>query len=306
MRESESIRRVLPPPSAEHFQADYARLGELELTIEIGGIQIRLFGLPPELLRALRERYDRFVAKEFRAGLSVELCAADREYYIEPPEQSEFNPVHLVCDGDVVRFISYTLAGIFETTGDRGRLLLADGDIEPADRAIENFVRTAIAWRAAEIGGALVHAASAVWDGRGYLFYGESGAGKSTLSACNRRATIISDDLSLVIPGEDGQPLLAGTPFRGTYEEGERVVGRFPLAAGFRLVQATESRVEEVSRVRALSELIGNLPFVAEGFVKRPDLFDKVQRGFAQLPLRHLHFSNQDDGYWDAIRDAAL
>jgi hypothetical protein len=306
MNESELKRRVLPPPNADHFRADYSQLGDQELTIEIGGLQIRMFGLSPELSMAMRERYDRFVAEEFNGGLSVELCAAGRDYYIDPPEQSEFNPVHLICDGDVVRFISYTLAGIFETTGTRGRLLVADGDIEPADRAIENFVRTAIAWRAAEIGGALVHAASAVWDGRGYLFYGESGAGKSTLSACNRRATIISDDLSLVIPGDDGQPLLAGTPFRGTYEEGERVVGRFPLVAGFRLVQAAESRVEEVPRIRALSELIGNLPFVAEGFVKRPDLFDKVQRGFAQLPLRHLHFSNRDDGYWDAIRDAGL
>ena len=60
--------------------------------------------------------------------------------------------------------------------------------------------RAAVAWQAACRGGALVHGASAVRRDRAYLFYGESGAGKSTLSACNRRATVVSDDLSLVLP----------------------------------------------------------------------------------------------------------
>ena len=137
------------------------------------------------------------------------------------------------------------------------------------------------------------------------MFYGESGAGKSTLSECNRRATVVSDDLSLVLPGAGGRPWLVGSPFRGTYEGGERVVGRFPLAAGFRLVQDRQASVCPVRRVRALSELIGNLPFVAEGFARRPDLFEMIQRNFETVPLMHLHFC-KDDSYWDAIRDAGL
>jgi len=83
------------------------------------------------------------------------------------------------------------------------------------------------------------------------------------------------------------------------------VVGRFPLAAGFRLIQAPEADVRPVARIRALSELIGNLPFVAEAFGERPDLWDGVERTFRDVPLAHLHF-RKDDSYWDAIDRAGL
>ena len=114
---------------------------------------------------------------------------------------------------------------------------------------------------------------------------------------------MVSDDLSLVLPDGNGGLELVGSPFRGTYEEGDPVVGRFPVAAGFRLIQAPQAEVRRVRRVRALAELVGNLPFVAEAFASRPDLFDRLQRAFDALPLAHLHF-RKDDSYWDAIRSA--
>jgi hypothetical protein len=150
-----------------------------------------------------------------------------------------------------------------------------------------------------------VHAASAVLDGRGYLFYGESGAGKSTLSACNRRAAVVSDDLSLILPDETGRPQLVGSPFRGTYEGGDPVLGRFPLVAGFRIVQATEARVEHVSRAVAWSGLMANLPFVSDAFPDHPELLERIQQAFTPVPLAHLHF-RKDDSYWDAVQAAGL
>jgi hypothetical protein len=77
------------------------------------------------------------------------------------------------------------------------------------------------------------------------------------------------------------------------------------LAAGFRLIQDAEVKVQETPRVRALAELVGNLPFVAEGFNERPDLFREIERTFAGVPLAHLHF-RKDDSYWDAIQRAGL
>jgi len=299
------MRRIVQPPEAAHFAGDYAPAGEATFTLGIGRIVMRFRGLPVALRDRLEERYSKFLVPAFDDGLDVDVCDAGRDYYIDPPEVSEFNPVHLVCDGERVRFVGYRLAGVFDTAGRRGRVLLARGEFEPADRAMENYIRAAVAWQAAERGGALIHAASAVLDGKGYLFYGESGAGKSTLSECNRRAAIVSDDLSLVLPAGNGAPELIGSPFRGTYEGGEQVLGRFPVVAGFRLVQAGAARVENVERLRALSELIGNLPFVAEGFVRRPDLFGKIERSFESVPLMHLHFC-KDDSYWDAIREAGF
>lgn len=184
-------------------------------------------------------------------------------------------------------------------------MLLARGEWEPLLRVFENYVRAAVAWQAAGRGGALVHAASAAWRGKGYLFYGESGAGKSTLSACNRRAQVLSDDLSLVLPGDGAGLDVVGSPFRGTYEGGPPVLGRFPIAAGFRLVKAPRAEVRRVERTRAFAELVGNLPFVAESFADRPDLFRRTLETFASLPLAHLHFT-KDDSYWDAIAAAGF
>jgi hypothetical protein len=60
-----------------------------------------------------------------------------------------------------------------------------------------------------------------------------------------------------------------------------------------------------VARPRALAELVGNLPFVAEAFAERGDLFEQVTRSFAGIPLGHLRF-RKDDSYWDAIEAAGL
>jgi hypothetical protein len=237
--------------------------------------------------------------------LKVRLGREDRDYFIDPPARPEPNPVILACDGERVRYLGYRLAGWFDTLGGRGEILLARGDYEPAERAIENYVRAAVAWQAASRGGGLVHAASAVWQGRGYLFYGESGAGKSTLSAVNTRAAVVSDDLSLVLPGRSGGLDLVGSPFRGTYDQGEPVHGRFPLAAGFRIIKDSRADVRPVPRVRALAELVGNLPFVAEAFAGRPDLFERVAASFGRLPLAHLHFA-KDDSYWEAVERAGF
>jgi hypothetical protein len=278
--------------------------GEKQVCIALGGLEIELGGLDATLAERLQERYTPYVTRgrsDDRA-LRVRLGREDRDYFIDPPDFGEVNPVRLACDGDRVRYLGYKVAGWFDTAGTDGQLFLTRGAYEPDWRSIENYVRSAVAWRAASLGGALVHAASAVWQGRGYLFFGPSGAGKSTLSASNRRARVVSDDLSLVLPGETGLELV-GSPFRGTYEGGEPVEGRFPLHAGFRLVQAAVAEVRKVERVKVFAALLGNLPFVIDSLGVRPELFAQFERTFADLPLAHLHFT-LDESYWDAIRDA--
>ena len=158
------MRRIIQPPEAAHFEGDHPPAGDATFILGIGGIVLRFRGLPVALRDQLEQRYSKFLAPGFDDGLDVEVCDAGRDYYIDPPEVSEFNPVHLVCDGERVRFVGYRLAGVFDTAGRTGRVMLARGEHEPADRAMENYIRAAVAWQAAERGGALVHGASAVLD----------------------------------------------------------------------------------------------------------------------------------------------
>ena len=299
------MRRVEPPPR-EYFDAARPALGAGSVGIDLDDLRLELAGLDGETETALRARYAPFSgAGEPRASaLRVELARDPREYFVDPPAGVEFNPVGLACDGDCIRYVGYRLAGWFEIAGPTGQILLATGNYEPVLRAVENYVRVAVAWRAAARGGALVHAASIVADGRGYLFFGESGAGKSTLAASTRKGRVVSDDLSLVLPGAHGLDLV-GSPFRGTYEGGDPVQGRFPLAAAFRLVQAPDAAVVPVPRAIAFGQLVANLTFVAEAFDRRPDLFASVEKAFSCVPLAHLHF-RKDDSYWEAISAAGF
>jgi len=301
------MKRPESPPPMEFFDRPLSPLGERELHIALGGVRLLLSGLDSALENKILERYGPFCGRfEEREGtLQVQLLDDPREYYIDPPERAELNPVFLTCDGTRVRYLGYRVAGWFDTLRGKGRLLLSRGNYEPAYRAVENYIRSAVAWQAASLGGAFVHAASAVLNGRGYLFYGESGAGKSTLAECNRRAAIVSDDLSLLLPGADGLLQLVGSPFRGTYEEGEPVTGQYPLVAGFRIIKNESAVVRTIPRIQALAELVGNLTFVADFFGVRPDLFAKVERTFQDIPLAHLHF-RKDESYWDAIEQAGL
>jgi hypothetical protein len=294
-------------PEIEYFKQDRPLLGEERIGISMGGLELFLEGLDQDLAGRLRERFQVYLVDRPTSGnpLMTKVYREEKDYFIDPPQRPELNPVIIRCDGDRIRYMGYRVAGWFDSRGGSGQLVLARGDYEPAERAVENYLRAAVAWMAAGMGGALVHSAGAVLDGRGYLFFGPSGAGKSTLSECNTRADIISDDLTLVLPDADGRPELVGSPFRGTYEGGEPMTGRYPLVAGFRIVQDTVASVREVHRVKVFGELVGNFPFVAEAYRDRPDLFESMENAFRNTPLYHLHF-RKDDSYWDAIREARI
>jgi hypothetical protein len=300
-------RQGTPPPFS-FFAPPRPPAGRERFGLTLAAIRLEIEGLDLPLADALRARFGVYAdggEPASDAAMRIRLAREPREYFIDPPEAVEFNPVWIACEGRRIRYVGHALAGWFDTAERQGEILLASGTYEPEIRAIENFIRCAVAWCAAERGGALVHAASVVRKGKAYLFYGESGAGKSTLSAADTRGRVVSDDLSLVLPRPGGGLDLVGTPFRGTYEDGAPVVGRFPLAAGFRIVQAASAEVRNAPRAIAFGQLVGNLTFVAEAFRERPDLFASVEAAFAGVPLHHLHF-RKDDSYWDAIDAAGL
>src|SRR5207245_7050772 len=119
-------------------------------------------------------------------------------------------------EGGVFRSVTYRLASWFDIGRRRGQIALGRGDLDPAGRALENFLRSAVAWIALDQGGFLLHGAGVVRSDRCFLFYGPSGAGKSTLAAVSTEGQVISDDLTLVLRRRDAL-VAAGGPFRGTY-----------------------------------------------------------------------------------------
>src|SRR5688572_7137967 len=85
---------------------------------------------------------------------------------------------------------------------------------EAHELTVDSLLRVMLSLALIPRRGLLVHAASLVRDGRGYLFPGVSGAGKTTLARLSADATLLSDELSIVTAAEAG-PRVHGTPFWG-------------------------------------------------------------------------------------------
>ena len=169
----------------------------------------------------------------------------------------------------------------------------------------------------AERGGFLLHAASAICDGRAYLFPGVSGAGKTTITRlAPPDITLLTDEISYVRPrvGTGASPVQArpdndaaldayrafGTPFAGELATpGENCSA--PIAGLFFLEQGPENRIDEIPSAEAVRRLMQNILFFAGDAVLVERLFATACDFVARVPIRRLTFY-PDSKVWDEVR----
>ncbi len=281
--------------------------GSSSCALDLSGLSLRFAGLNRSLLAALRGRFPAFLKdpSSVQRPLDVSVHRDPTEYYVQPERRRPegYYRLRIVHAGGIILLVTYSLSAWIDVAASRGGIALGTGEFDPPERALENFCRVATAWLAVERGGFLIHGASIVREGRGYVFFGKSASGKSTLARLSTEGRVVSDDLTLVLPGPAGLSV-AGTPFRGTYREGGAVVGMYPLAGMFRLVQDTGTFVEKPREALALAEFIANLPFVNDALHEYPGLLERLGRAAARVPLLFLHFEAKP-GFWEAV-DASL
>jgi hypothetical protein len=293
------------PPSVEAFRAWARPAGARSARLDISGIAVEFEGLPDPLADRMAVAYAPYLGAPTGAGrpLRIRVFQAPVEYFVPPgfAPAWEVYRMYTALEGGLFRTVSYRLASWIDLTGRAGAVALASGDRDPAPRALENFLRSSVAWLAMDTGGFFLHGASIVRGGRCYLFYGPSGAGKSTLSAMNTEGEVISDDLTLVLQRPEGL-VAAGGPFRGTYTRGTPLVGTFPVAGFYRLRKDARSFVAQDDG-GCFADLLGNLPFVVDQLPAHSHLIDRVRSRVEGARFRYLHF-RKDENFWPAI-DAA-
>src|SRR5207237_8786628 len=136
--------------------------------------------------------------------------------------------------------------------------------------SVDAFLRIMHTLILAQQGGFLLHAASAVRNGRAFIFSGVSGAGKTTISRlAPPDVRLLTDEVSYVRPQEvegaraAGGYLAFGTPFAGELARvGESLSA--PVAALYLLAQGPENRLEPVGPAEAGRALLENILFFAE------------------------------------------
>jgi hypothetical protein len=153
---------------------------------------------------------------------------------------------------------------------------------------------------AANRSGVLLHAASAVRDGRAFCFAGVSGAGKTTLTRLAPAGiALLTDEISYVRREVDGYRAY-GTPFAGELtRSGENV--HAPLAVVYLLAQGPLNRIDELPRAVAVRGLLRHVLCFAED----ADLVHRVFHAACDLvehvPVRRLTFA-PDARVWELIR----
>jgi hypothetical protein len=166
--------------------------------------------------------------------------------------------------------------------------------------AIDAVLRIVHSLILASEGGFLVHAASAIRNGKAFIFSGVSGAGKTTISRlAPTDATLLTDEISYV-RREGNRYMACGTPFTGELARvGENCSA--PLSALFFLEKGPQNRIEPINPTEAIQRLMRNILFFADD----PELVKLVFQSaceFASLvPMQRLVFV-PDQRVWDIIR----
>jgi len=170
--------------------------------------------------------------------------------------------------------------------------------------AFMNLLRAALAWRLPSRGGALLHAAGIVLEGRAFVLAGAQDSGKSTFAALaeSSGARVLSDDLVLL--DSEGPTVDAlGAPFRSTHP-GTSSPGRWPVAALLFPVHGTSARLTALPRIVARARIAANLPFVADALGTDPRIAALIDRLVEAVPVRELTFA-RDPSFVEPLRTFA-
>src|SRR6202158_4480675 len=255
--------------------------------VEIGGIPIALSTCDEGFLDLLRQRYDGF--------LSSSPPEFELEFDLTSTGPVSDDDVRVRRDGDEWLIERGDFHALWHPSTGRGSVRQ---NANPY--SLDSVLRILHSLILAQRGGFLLHAASAICDGRSYLFSGVSGAGKTTMTRlAPADITLLTDEISYVRPGVDGYQAF-GTPFAGELAKaGENCTA--PVSALFFLEQGAENRVDELPSADAARRLMRNILFFAEDKGLVEQLFATACDFVARVSIRRLTFY-PDDRVWDLVQ----
>lgn len=256
--------------------------------VEIGGLPIRLRCDDASFVELLRERYTGYVspADEANFDFQIELAAPGTASGDEDLSVKWGSGQWLIERGD--------FRAEWNPSTEKGRI---QQTINPY--SLDSVLRIVHTLLLARKGGFLVHASSAIRNGRAFLFSGVSGAGKTTIARlAPPDAALLTDEISYVTR-RDQRYFAVGTPFFGELARvGENL--RAPVECVYLLAKGPENKIETIEGADAVRGLLGNVLFFARDpeFVKL--VFDAAFEFVSRVPIRRLTFV-PDSSVWELI-----
>ncbi len=260
------------------------------ISIDIGGTPIALRTEDPAFRALLERRYPGFLRSDATTNyaLDIELLPEDGPVTDEPE-------LHVSHGSAGWRLMRGDFHANWDDTRGQGKIIQT---LSPY--AIDSVLRIVHSLIQAPQGGFLLHGASAIRNGRAFLFSGLSGAGKTTISRlAPPDATLLTDEISYI--RRDGASYEAcGTPFAG---ELARVGAncRAPIAHLFFLTQGPENRIDPIPTAETLRMLLRNILFFADDSNLVEMVFRSACEFLGQVPASRLTFL-PDERVWELIQ----
>ncbi|HYB90314.1 MAG TPA: hypothetical protein VEC38_04635 [Candidatus Binataceae bacterium] len=260
----------------------------VEAAIEIGGLPITVRCADCAFIGMLKERYANFLGAPARRGVTLEVSIAP--------------PSIISAEEDL------------KVTYGSGRWMMRRGDFlaewDPVTQqgcvrqsanpyAIDSVLRIIHSLVLARRAGLLLHSASAIRNGRAFLFSGVSGAGKTTIARlAPPDATLLTDEISYVRRVAGGFHAY-GTPFAGELGVAGRNIAA-PIAAIYFLAKGTDNRARPIPQSVAARSLLRNVLFFADDAALVEDVFRTACELVSSVPVYELTF-RPDGEVWDLV-----
>lgn len=274
--------------AARAFDANLRSGVHAGVTVDIGGIAILLRSGDAGFRSLIEQRYSSFVNPAALPAYTFDIDLRSRSDVSESEATvSTRGSTWIVQRGD------------FQAEWDiRSRHGVVRQSANPY--SLDTVLRITHSLALAAEGGFLLHAASAVRNGRAFVFAGVSGVGKTTMSRlAPPDATVLTDEISYLRRDEDRYRAY-GTPFAGELARiGANVSA--PIATVFLLEKGPENRIEAVPEIVAVRALLRHLLFFANDGDLVAQIFDSVLNFVRRVPVAKLVFT-PDARAWELVR----
>ncbi len=261
----------------------------IPVPIQIGGISVGIRTEDATFRDMLEARYSGFVVPTSHPDFELDVELAEPSAPINADEE-----VRVARQGDDWTLQRGDFRATWNARAARGKVFQAKNPY-----AIDSVLRIVHTLILAPRGGFLVHAASAIRNGRAFVFAGVSGAGKTTISRlAPPDAQLLSDEVSY-IRCDDGAYSACGTPFAGELARvGENCSA--PIETLFLLEKSAETRIDAVDPADAVRELLRHILFFAGDPEMVKLVFQSACRFVEKVPVRRLSFT-PDPRVWEII-----
>ncbi len=257
--------------------------------LAIGRVSFRLETASERFRELLVARYSGFVAAVKNPDISLQITLRTPTEEVSPDDD-----LLVTSRGRVWNFKRGDFFAEWNCTTGFGTVTQHDSPY-----AIDSVIRVALSLFLASRSGLLVHGASAIRDGRAYMFAGVSGAGKTTISRlAPPSSTLLSDEVSLIRLTDRGY-FCFGTPFSGELATpGENT--QAPLDTVYFLEQSANNEVAAIGDLDANRCLLRNVLFFSQDTSLVNAIFDTVCDLTRKVPTKRLKFAPTPE-VWEII-----